>query len=120
MSPRQFVAVALVLGALALFSCVDLEPDDPSLGSESSALTLSVPQSVTAGGSHSCAIVGGGRVRCWGYNAFGQLGNGTTVNSASPVVVTNISDAVAVAGGYTHSCALLSSGQVLSDNYFAP
>jgi diguanylate cyclase (GGDEF)-like protein len=61
---------------------------------------------------HSCAIVGGGRVRCWGSNDYGQLGNGTTTGSATPVLATNITDAVAITGGSMHTCALLSSGQV--------
>lgn len=101
---------ALALAALAPLACNDIEPE---LSSESSALlTLSVPQSVAAGGSHSCAIVGGGRVRCWGYNGSGQLGNGTTTSSATPVLATGVADAVAVAAGGNHTCALLASGQV--------
>lgn len=36
-------------------------------------------QSVTAGGHHTCAILDNGSVKCWGYNAEGQLGIGDTV-----------------------------------------
>ncbi|MBZ0235263.1 MAG: hypothetical protein K8M05_23240 [Deltaproteobacteria bacterium] len=102
----------LAIGAFALIACDGLESDAPSLSSESSGLTLSLSQSVTAGGGFSCAIVGGGRVRCWGYNGFGQLGNGTTTGSATPVLTTNITNAVAIAGGANHACALLSTGHV--------
>ena len=38
--------------------------------------------------SHTCAVLGSGTVQCWGYNAFGQLGNGNSTNSTSPRTVT--------------------------------
>src|SRR5208283_1041006 len=48
----------------------------------------------------------------WGYNNYGELGNGSTTSSATPVQVSGISGVVAVAGGWGHSLALKSDGTV--------
>ncbi len=60
-----------------------------------------------AGSNHACAI-DGGQVKCWGKNDFGQLGNGTTsfLPQATPVTVSGISNAVALAAGGDHTCAI--------------
>ena len=68
---------------------------------------------VAAGGRHTCAIVGEGQIQCWGDNADGQLGNGTTINSSIPIQVIHLDGrAVAITAGYAHTCALLSDGSV--------
>jgi alpha-tubulin suppressor-like RCC1 family protein len=35
---------------------------------------------IVAGGAHTCALLTTGKVRCWGYNDYGQLGYGNTTN----------------------------------------
>jgi len=45
--------------------------------------------SLASGYYHSCALLESGEVRCWGWNAAGELGNGTKVGSPRPVVVQN-------------------------------
>jgi len=68
---------------------------------------------IAAGAYHTCAIVTSGGVYCWGYNAWGQLGNGTTGDSSVPRAVTGISaGAATIATGSGFACAKLSSGGV--------
>jgi alpha-tubulin suppressor-like RCC1 family protein len=61
-------------------------------------------------GWHTCAALSSGAVNCWGLNAEGQLGDGTTTDSSTPVPVTGITTAMGVSAGLRHSCAVLSNG----------
>jgi alpha-tubulin suppressor-like RCC1 family protein len=66
---------------------------------------------VATGAEHSCGLTTAGDVFCWGANNRGQLGNGTTIDSSSPVAVrSNGIRFVAVDAGATHSCALTTLG----------
>src|SRR5450759_2553757 len=86
------------------------------------AVSLPSGTTVTAiagGGQHSLALTSAGQVLAWGYNSDGELGNGTTTNSSTPVAVSLPSGTtvIAIAGGGQHSLALTSSGQVLAWGY---
>jgi alpha-tubulin suppressor-like RCC1 family protein len=63
---------------------------------------------IAADYAHTCALLSGGGIECWGYNDQGQLGDGTTTNSATAMRVTGISTATQVGG----NCALLHGGSV--------
>jgi len=51
-------------------------------------------------------------VRAWGANYTGQLGNGTFVNSSTPVSVTSLSNVIVVASGQNHTLAIVADGTV--------
>ena len=72
---------------------------------------------IVAGAQHACALQADGSVRCWGYNASGQLGDGTATNRLSPTVVSGLADVTALAAGDNHTCALLHSGSVMCWGY---
>ncbi len=75
-------------------------------------ISLSSVVSVGAGQYHSLAVRRDGSVWAWGKNTSGQLGNGTTAESASPVQVAGLTGAQAVAAGWDHSLALRDDGTV--------
>jgi alpha-tubulin suppressor-like RCC1 family protein/serine protease inhibitor ecotin len=76
------------------------------------SLVTATATAISAGGEHTCALLTGGSVRCWGWNSYGELGNGTTTNNSTPVAVSDISTATAISAGYYHTCALLTGGSV--------
>jgi alpha-tubulin suppressor-like RCC1 family protein len=64
---------------------------------------------VAAGWEHTCALKGG-KVYCWGYNYYGQLGDGTNTNRNTPVLVADgamgNSGVTAIGAGDYYTCAL--------------
>ncbi len=70
---------------------------------------------IAVGADHGCALMAGGTIRCWGANAYGQLGDGSTTNRSIPVPVlyqsgTELSGAVAIAAGWLDTCVILDDG----------
>lgn len=69
-----------------------------------SGLTSAVALAV--GSIHSCALRADGSARCWGSNGTGQLGDGSAVQfRTTPVTVTGLTRATALAAGSIHTCA---------------
>ncbi|MBT7081066.1 MAG: hypothetical protein HN929_06325 [Chloroflexi bacterium] len=69
---------------------------------------------ISAGKSHTCALLINGSVECWGNNDVGQLGNGTpSASELIPVSVGGLgSNAVHVSAGERFTCATLTTGAV--------
>jgi hypothetical protein len=61
---------------------------------------------------YACALLSTGHVECWGTNGEGELGNGKTTNSDTPVEVSGITDATQVSAGAGQTCALLATGHI--------
>ncbi|MEM7339250.1 MAG: hypothetical protein AAF467_11410 [Actinomycetota bacterium] len=67
-----------------------------------------------SGSAHTCAIVDGATVRCWGDNQSGQLGTGTTTPQGAPVEVVAVAPGTGalrtvtqVSAGRAHTCAVV-------------
>jgi hypothetical protein len=67
---------------------------------------------VATGAAHSCAVVSGGTVKCWGANRDGQLGNGLQVDQPTPGEVVGVTLGEEVAAGAGHTCARTADGKV--------
>ena len=63
---------------------------------------------ISAGESHTCAVLANKKLQCWGKAQWGELGNGSTVNSPVPVTTGTFgtSGVSQVAAGFENTCAL--------------
>lgn len=67
---------------------------------------------ISAGEGHNTALKSDGTVWTWGWNGFGQLGNGTTNDAWTPIQVSGLTNVVAISGRGYHTLALKSDGTV--------
>jgi alpha-tubulin suppressor-like RCC1 family protein len=112
-------------GQLGLGHADDWGDDVDEMGVHLPVVNVSpglVVASVAAGGQHTCAILAGGSVKCWGSNDSGQLGYGDTRtrgddafemgNFLPTVELGQGRTATKITAGFTHTCALLDNGAV--------
>ncbi len=68
----------------------------------------------------TCALLGDGTVQCWGTNYEGELGNGRTADSLTPVAAKLTTKATSLSGYYENACVVLANGggQCWGDNSY--
>jgi alpha-tubulin suppressor-like RCC1 family protein len=90
---------------------------DPSVGAMALTPTqVTIPEdimSMCVGNSFACAIVTGGKIKCWGDNNWGQLGDGTSRNRADPNVAVNTTRQFSsLSCGGSHVCGLTDANEL--------
>jgi alpha-tubulin suppressor-like RCC1 family protein len=87
---------------------------------------------ISAGGSHGLALLSSSKVKAWGSNAQGQVGDGTTTNRNAPVAVLEaigpskeLSEVQAISAGGRHNVALMKDASLrvwgdVSDGQLGP
>jgi len=70
-----------------------------------------------AGRDHTCASVvqlspKPWTLQCWGHNASGQVGSGTTTDALAPITVTEVANPRSIAAGQDHTCVRVEDGTV--------
>lgn len=80
-----------------------------------------IVRAASAGSSHTCVVLEGGSIKCWGENYHGQVGQNdaivrgklaTDMGDNLPTVPLGVFDASFVSSGSEFNCALASSGEV--------
>jgi alpha-tubulin suppressor-like RCC1 family protein len=101
-----------------------------ALGNDATLANSSVPvivaggltwNSVVAGESHTCGIVADQTLRCWGYNANGQLGDNSNTQRPEPVTLANVGGLswTTVSAGPLHTCAVTTTAAAYCWGYNA-
>lgn len=67
---------------------------------------------ITMGAEHGCVLLAGGRVRCWGKNGDGQLGDGGVQDAKAAVAVSGLESVAEIRAGARHTCARMQNGTV--------
>ncbi len=80
---------------------------------QNGALAGKTITALSGGGWHSMALSADGKTFTWGYNGYGQFGNGTNNNSSLPLAVLQGYTVTSIAAGYLHSLVLTSPQDIL-------
>jgi alpha-tubulin suppressor-like RCC1 family protein len=123
-----FTAPAIAVAANSLYTCILTDAGavqcigadgESGFGPTTPTGLGSGVVAVSAGDDdYRCAILGGGKLMCWGDDAFGQIGDGVTtpgngVTVPTPTVVHGLgSGVVQISTGEAHACAITTGGHV--------
>jgi len=73
---------------------------------------------ISAGAYHTVALKSNGTLWAWGYNRFGELGDGSTIDSSNPIQeITGVEDWSGISAGAYHTVALKSNGSLWAWGY---
>ena len=101
-----FLIISFVLGLSLACSSIGSQP-------QATEPTSSIyATAITTGGTHACALLNNGKVKCWGADDSGQLGDGSYTAYNRPVEVPGLSNVIAISAGGEHTCAVLNTGEV--------
>jgi len=92
-------------------------PPFPAMSEEFSSTPIEVPGlsnvvQVSADYDKTCAVVADGTARCWGFNDYGDIGNGSLTPATSPATVVGLDSVLEIETSYQLTCARLASGKV--------
>jgi alpha-tubulin suppressor-like RCC1 family protein len=107
---------ALIITTCWLLSCsrtaLEVPDNGPPPGAGPSPVAPGRALRIAAGDRHTCALTTSG-VWCWGYNGFGQLGDGSLTDRAVPVASVGLaSGATAISAGDSDTTCALTNGGV--------
>lgn len=94
-------------GGFKQYSVSFIPPDGTS------AVPTTTPGNSLTASAHSL-VLNNGTAWAWGSDQSGQLGNGSTTDSSTPLAVGGLHDIIAVASGGAHSLAVTAAGKVWS------
>ena len=104
-------------GTVACWRILTNAGTQPRLSEVLTVPGISDATSISAGNGFFCALRSNSKVKCFGANNVGQLGNGTLAETAVPSIlaatdVSGLDGVIQVTAGAAHACALLQSGKV--------
>lgn len=82
---------------------------------ESGECVFSTVSKIAAGELHTCVVIDT-KAKCWGYNTYGKLGDGSTTSASVPVQVAGLTSVTDISLGSDHTCAV-NAGQVYCWGY---
>ena len=117
----RWAAVVTTASLLALVLVTGGAPPPVAADGNEAPGAPAAARSISGGAAHTCAILPSGRVKCWGLNTYGQLGQGSQESlgdQAGEMATLDAIDlgagrtATAISAGNDHTCALLDNGAV--------
>ena len=87
----------------------DFSTNNSNIPVKARLLENQIPTQVSSGVFHTCSLLDGGEIACWGDNSVGQLGDGTFTSSTIPIIADTpvASSALSISVGQRHSCSVL-------------